>query len=97
MEALAERKEALDIFDYIRIRDWILENRKPLLIQRKDGNKIAIVLTKEAKVYYKKRGYQAFVLRELFENLLSYETFEEQKQMIGNIFRVINTFEGQIR
>ena len=54
--------EALDIYDYVNLRDYIRKNKRPLLIKRKDGQKVAIVLTREAKIFYQKRAFQAFVL-----------------------------------
>ena len=88
--------KALDIYDYVNLKDYIRETKKPLFIEREDGQKVAIVLTREAKIFYQKREFQAFVLDELFEKLLSYETFEEQKSAVDSIFKVINTFQGQV-
>ena len=89
--------EGLDVYNYIMLKQKIKEEKKPILIQRNNGKKVAIVLTPEARIFYNKRGFQAFVLDELFNVLLQYETKEEQKKVIEDLLSITDVFSGQIQ
>ena len=87
----------LTVYDYINLKEKILEEKKPILIQRNNGKKVAIVLTPEARIFYNKRGFQTFVLDELFNVLLQYDTKEEQRKVIEDLLSIADLFNGQIK
>ena len=89
--------EALDIYDYFNLKEEIKKRKSPIFVERDDGQKIAIVLTPEARLYYEKRGFVSFVLDELFEMLLAYETLKEQKSAINSILETVSLFQGKVK
>lgn len=79
------------------IREYIKKNKKPLFIETKFGEKIAIVLSEEAKLYYQKRGFLAFTLQDVLNLTENIESIEEGRERIRTVIEAMKEFKGTIK